>query len=162
MRKLDDNNSNNLERSVTILVVDDDEDCREMLKFLLENSSFRVLLAATAGEALRAVVNDKPDLIVTDLGLPDTDGLEFVRQLRKSPTFQSIPIIMISAFDLESYSETALEYGCDLILAKPFDVDTLKASIHRLLRTGRKSPHAVRPRRPHFGPALNYRPRARP
>jgi CheY-like chemotaxis protein len=124
-------------RKPIILVIEDYPDSREMLHLLLESLGYRVMTAANGDEALALVASNHMDLILTDLGLPGMDGIAVVRRLRKlNDRLKHIPIIMLTAFDGEDYSHTALQAGCTDFLTKPVDVERLHAMIERLLRDG--------------------------
>jgi len=118
----------------TILVVDDEEPIQELLKFNLEKEGYLVCLAKDGQEALKHVVNDKPDLIVLDLMLPGMDGLEVCRKLRSNPKFQQIPIIMLTAKGEEIDKVLGLELGADDYMTKPFSPRELLARIKARLR----------------------------
>jgi len=120
----------------TILVVEDNEDVRQMLKILLESDDFRVLEAATGGEALKVVKNGRPDGILMDLALPDFDGFETIRRIRKIDGFQNTPIIVLTAFSGQSMYETALRAGTNYFMAKPIDFDELAELLKQILVKG--------------------------
>ncbi len=110
----------------TILVVEDYEDVRQMLRILLESENFRVLEASTGAEALRTLKSgDRPDVILMDLALPGFDGFETIRRIRKIDGFQNTPIVMLTAFGAPSVYETASREGIDFFMTKPIDFDEL-------------------------------------
>lgn len=117
----------------TILVVDDYEDVRRMLKFLLESEHFRVLEASTGAQALRVVKNGRPDVILMDLALPGIDGFETIRRIRKIDGFQNTPIIVLTAYSRKAMYETALRAGTDYFMAKPIDFDELAQLLDQIL-----------------------------
>jgi len=113
-----------------VLVVDDEPALLRTVSANLGRRGFRVALART-GESAIAQAEDHPDLIVLDLGLPDTDGLDVIRRVRaRSDT----PIIVLSARDSEREKVQALELGADDYLTKPFGVDELVARVRVALR----------------------------
>jgi CheY-like chemotaxis protein len=120
----------------TILVVEDYEDVRQMLKILLESEHFRVLEAATGGEALNVIKNGRPDVILMDLALPGFDGFETMRRIRKIDGFQNTPIIVLTAYSAESMYETALRAGTDYFMAKPIEFDELAELLKQILVNG--------------------------
>ena len=120
----------------TILVVEDHEDVREMLKILLESEHFHVLEAATGVEALNVVKNRRPDLILMDLALPGFDGFETIRRIRKIDGFQNTPIIVLTAYSGQSIYETALRAGINYFMAKPIDFDELADLLRQILDDG--------------------------
>ena len=120
----------------TILVVEDNNDVRRMLKLLLESEHFRVIEAANGVEALNVVNTDHPDLILTDLELPKVDGFEIIRRVRKIDGFQNTPIIVLTAHSEQSVYEAAFRAGSDYFLTKPIDFDELTWLLEDLLVNG--------------------------
>jgi two-component system response regulator MprA len=115
-----------------VLVVDDDRGLREVLRRALTLSGYEVKLAETGGQALAEVSGSTPDAMVLDIGLPDIDGLEVCRLLRREGN--RIPVLMLTARDAVSDRIDGLDAGADDYLVKPFDVDELKARLRALLR----------------------------
>jgi CheY-like chemotaxis protein len=116
-----------------VLVVEDYEDVREMLKILLESEDFHVLEAATGAEALTAVKNGRPDVILMDLALPGFDGFETIRRVRKIDGFQNTPIIVLTAYNGRSTYETASRAGANFFMPKPIDFDELADLLKEIL-----------------------------
>ncbi|WP_062229313.1 response regulator [Aureimonas frigidaquae] len=114
-----------------ILVVDDEAAIHRFLTPSLKAEGYRVIEAADGAAALRKVEQDRPDLIVLDLGLPDMDGKTVIRTLRRDCT---IPIIVLSARDREAEKVLALDLGADDFVNKPFGVGELMARIRAALR----------------------------
>lgn len=118
----------------TILVVEDEEDIRELLKYNLEKEGYQVFGAATGEEALQAVRTRLPDLILLDLMLPGIDGLEVCRRFRGGSQTKHLPIIMLTAKGEEADIVTGLELGADDYIAKPFSPRVLLARLRAVLR----------------------------
>ena len=118
------------EGKTRILVVDDERSIRRFLSASL-SGQYEVVQAADGEEALRAVVNERPDLLILDLGLPDIDGVEVTRRLRE---WTQIPIIVVSVREQESDKIAALDAGADDYLTKPFGAGELMARIRVALR----------------------------
>jgi two-component system cell cycle response regulator DivK len=117
----------------TILLVEDYADSREMLKLFLENLNYLVLEAQDGARALELAATHPPDLILTDFGLPDMDGIELIRQLRGLDEHSNlVPIIMLTAYDRERYCQPALAAGCTAFFSKPIDSERLQSTISRL------------------------------
>src|SRR5678815_28450 len=95
----------------TILVVEDYDDVRRMLKVLLESEEFRVLEAASGAEALDVIRHQRPDVILMDLALPGFDGFETIRRIRTIDGFQNTPIVVLTAYTGPSTYENALRAG---------------------------------------------------
>ncbi|CDM66616.1 response regulator [Pyrinomonas methylaliphatogenes] len=117
----------------TILVVEDFEDSRFMMRRLLEMCGYKVIEAINGREAIEKAQRESPDLILMDLSLPVIDGLEATRQMRQQPDLQRIPIIAVSAHDVRDFQAEALAAGCDYYIAKPVDFDQLESLLQRLL-----------------------------
>jgi two-component system response regulator MprA len=115
-----------------LLVVDDDRGLRDVLRRALSLSGYEVLLAESGAQALSEVTGSVPDAMVLDVGLPDIDGLEVCRLLRREGN--RIPVLMLTARDAISDRIDGLDAGADDYLVKPFDIDELKARLRALLR----------------------------
>jgi two-component system, OmpR family, KDP operon response regulator KdpE len=114
-----------------LLVVEDEEPTRRSLSTYLVRRGYRVDEAATAAEALRAWDAHRPDVILLDLGLPDLDGVDVIRHIRRAAT---TPIIVVSARGDERDKIAGLDAGADDYLSKPFSVGELEARIHAVMR----------------------------
>ena len=117
-----------------ILVVDDEEDLLELVRYNLTREGYRVSCVATGEEALQAARKQPPDLIVLDLMLPAVDGLEVCRRLKGDSKTRDVPIIMLTAKSEESDMVLGLERGADDYIAKPFSPRVLSARVKALLR----------------------------
>lgn len=125
-----------------VLVVEDYDDVRQMLKLLLESEDFQVLEAATGAEALEVLQEQHPDVILMDLALPGFDGLETIRRVRAIDGFQNTPIVVLTAYSEAFTRETALRAGADFFMGKPIDFDELAALLKQIL-----SGHKIRNRK---------------
>jgi len=117
-----------------ILVAEDDMDLRQIIHDLLTANGFEILLAADGREALLLVKQNKPDLLVLDLAMPEVDGWHVAEALRESPSTRKLPILALTAYAMADDCERALRAGCDSYLSKPFVLDDLLVEIHRLLK----------------------------
>jgi two-component system response regulator MprA len=117
-----------------LLVVDDDRGLRDVLRRALTLSGYEVRLAETGSEALSQIASGAPDAVVLDIGLPDIDGLDVCRLLRREGN--RVPVLMLTARDAVSDRIDGLDAGADDYLVKPFDVDELRARLRALLRRG--------------------------
>jgi two-component system response regulator MprA len=115
-----------------LLVVDDDRALRDVLRRALTLAGYDVRLAESGAVALSEVAAVVPDAVVLDIGLPDIDGLEVCRLLRREGN--RVPVLMLTARDAVSDRIDGLDAGADDYLVKPFDIDELKARIRALLR----------------------------
>ncbi len=125
-----------------ILVVDDEPDAVELIKFNLKAAGYEVTTAADGDEALKKARALLPDLIVLDLMLPEVDGLEVCKILRRDPKVSAVPIIMLTAKAAEIDRVLGLELGADDYVTKPFSPRELVLRIKRLLRADAAAPEA--------------------
>ncbi|WP_439544454.1 response regulator [Hyphomicrobium sp.] len=114
-----------------VLIVDDEPQILRFLKPSLVAAGYDVVVAATGKEALKAAATSAPDIIVLDLGLPDMDGKEVIRELR---TWSTTPIVVLSARDREAEKIAALDLGADDYINKPFGIGELTARLRTALR----------------------------
>lgn len=117
-----------------ILVVEDEAPIQELLQFNLERRKYRVKVVDSGEEALLVATQYMPDLILLDLMLPGTDGLEVCKQLKAQPQTSQIPIIMLTALCEEADVVTGLELGADDYVTKPFSPQVLLARVKAALR----------------------------
>jgi two-component system, OmpR family, response regulator MprA len=115
-----------------ILIADDDRAVRDALRRALTLGGYEIALAEGGQETLEAVANAAPDAIVLDIGMPDVDGLEVCRRLRRAG--DRVPILMLTARDAIADRIEGLDAGADDYLVKPFDVGELRARLRALLR----------------------------
>jgi two-component system phosphate regulon response regulator PhoB len=118
----------------TVLVVDDEEDILELVRYNLEKEGYSVVGVTTGEDALAATRMKMPDVLVLDLMLPGVDGLEVCRRLKSDPTTKQIPIIMLTAKGSEADIVTGLELGADDYIVKPFSPRVLLARLKAVLR----------------------------
>ena len=118
----------------TILVVDDFDDTRLLLRTWLQKKGFRVVEAENGNRAVAAAESDRPDLIIMDVEMPELDGLAATRKIRALTDFQSVPIVAVSAYGADQYREHALAAGCDEYVSTPFEPDELERLIRALLK----------------------------
>lgn len=124
----------NTPRNKHILVIEDDEDVQELLRYNLVRAGYRVTSSARGEHGLRLAMTENPDLILLDIMLPGMSGLEVCRQLRREPKTALLPIIMVTAKNDESDIVTGLELGADDYVTKPFSVNVLLSRVHAALR----------------------------
>ena len=117
-----------------ILVVEDEQDILQLVKHYLGKEGFRPVTAVSGLEALTKVKEEKPDLVILDLMLPEMDGLEVCKRLRSVPDTAMLPILMLTAKAEESDTIVGLELGADDYVTKPFSPKALVARVKALLR----------------------------
>ena len=123
----------------TVLLVEDTEDNRFMMRRLLEMSGYRVVEARNGEEAVKTAETQDPGLILMDLSLPLIDGLAATRLIRKLPNCKHTPIIAVSAHDTADFHSEALQAGCDRYVTKPIDFSELEELIAQLLHARSRS-----------------------
>jgi CheY-like chemotaxis protein len=116
----------------SVLIVEDNDDIRIPLAMTLQNEGFNVFSAEDCRTAFDLLAHEQPDLILTDLLMPEMTGLEFIRQLRRTAGYLDIPIIAMSAYD-STYLAAAVLAGANAALHKPEDMDKLVATIEEVL-----------------------------
>ncbi len=117
-----------------ILIVDDEEDILELVRYNLTREGFNTMCATSGEAALKQVQNETPDLIILDLMLPGVDGLEVARRIKSSSNLRNIPIVMLTAKGEEADVVTGLELGADDYIIKPFSPKIMIARIKTVLR----------------------------
>jgi len=117
-----------------ILIIEDEEDIRELVRYNLEREGFSVSEAGSGEEGLKKVSKKRPDLILLDLMLPGKDGMQVCRELKQDETARSIPIIMMTARGEESDIVAGLELGAEDYIVKPFSPKVLMARVKAVLR----------------------------
>ena len=129
-----------------ILVIEDDPDIVELLRYNLERESYRVTSAATGAEGWAQLERERPDLLILDLMLPEISGFDLCRRLRRDSEYQSLPVIMLTARSEEADVIAGIELGADDYITKPFSPRELVARVGAVLRrTGRTEQPAPSP-----------------
>jgi|ERR1041384_5137792 DNA-binding response OmpR family regulator len=118
----------------TILIAEDSDDLRSMLKQLLEANGHIVMEAVTGREAIEVAIIERPGLVLMDLGLPGMDGLSAVTEIRGHIPVSEMPILIVSAYDRLEYRTEAISAGCSGYITKPVDPGALLSTINLLLR----------------------------
>lgn len=117
----------------TVMVVEDFEDNRFMMRRLLEMSGYRVIEATNGEEAIEVALRELPGIILMDLSLPRIDGLAATRRMRQHAELSKVPIVAVSAHDTTDFHAEALAAGCNDYVTKPIDFDELDALLKGLL-----------------------------
>ena len=117
----------------TILIVDDFDDTRLLLRTWLEKKGFRIIEAENGIEAVSQTESQRPDLIIMDVEMPELDGLSATRKIRALPYAQTLPIVAVSAYGADQFRKEALAAGCNEYVATPFEPDELEILIRALL-----------------------------
>jgi two-component system, cell cycle response regulator DivK len=130
-------------RARSVLIVEDNRQNLELVQFLLEEAGHRVRSAGDARGARAELDRELPDLVLMDMQLPGTDGLELVAELRADPRFRRLPIVALTAHALRGDRERFLAGGCDGYIAKPIDVATFATLVEEVLRSRPTASEAV-------------------
>jgi len=117
----------------TILVVDDFDDTRLLLRTWLERRGFRVVEAENGLQAINQAETESPDLIIMDMQMPQLDGLSATRRIRSLKSMNSVPIVAVSAYGAEQFRDQALAAGCNEYVSTPFEPATLEGIIRSLV-----------------------------
>lgn len=131
--KADTDNPKKAGGDVTVLLVEDTEDNRQMLRRLLELSGFHVVEATNGKEAVELATRERPEIILMDLSLPFIDGLAATRRIRDLKDLREVPIVAVSAHDSADFHSEALAAGCNAYITKPIDYGELERVITGLL-----------------------------
>ena len=123
-----------------ILVVDDDPELLQLVRVLLSRIGVDAVMVESAADAAQEMRNPPlPDLLILDLMLPDISGVEFLRQMRTKPIFDSVPVLVLSALIDPDHIRQALDAGADRYLTKPYIANNLLTVVQEILRTGRRA-----------------------
>jgi len=116
-----------------ILVVEDNEKNMYLIWFILKNNNYEVIKAATGEEGVALAIQKKPDLILMDIQLPDIDGLEATKRIRKSEPGKKIPIIAVTSFAMSGDRERLIKGGCTGYIEKPINLEILLSEMKKYL-----------------------------
>ncbi|MBE9054844.1 response regulator transcription factor [Sphaerospermopsis sp. LEGE 08334] len=119
--------------SAQLLLVDDEPGLREAVKDYLQESGFSVQVASNAREGWELMQQNTPDLVISDIMMPQVDGYQFLKQLRDDPRFQALPVVFLTAKGMTGDRIQGYQAGVDAYLPKPFDPDELIAIVENLL-----------------------------
>ena len=117
----------------TILIVDDFDDTRLLLRTWLEKKGYRVVEAENGKEAVVEAERLRPDLIIMDVEMPELDGLSATRQIRALDDFDQVPIVAVSAYGADQFRADALKAGCNEYVSTPFEPEELETLIRSLI-----------------------------
>ncbi len=120
--------------SKTALVVDDSTSMRQMVTFTLQTAGFRTIEGSNGAEALKNSETAKVDLVVTDLNMPEMDGITLIKELRSRPDFKFTPILLLTTESQESKKQEGKSAGATGWMVKPFNPDQLMLIVNKLVR----------------------------
>ena len=116
-----------------ILLVEDNDDSRELYRHMLEKLGHQVVEATNGKEALKTAIKQNPEMVVMDLSMPEVDGFQAAAALRAIRNFSEIPILAITAYPKSHWQDKAEDAGCDGFLQKPFTHEDLSAALDKLI-----------------------------
>lgn len=117
-----------------ILIVDDNQDSRELAVKILKNAGYQMIEAADGEEALEKAVAENPDIILMDISIPKIDGYEVTRRLKSQVSFKNTPVIALTAHAMKGDKEKAIDAGCEGYISKPIDIHELPNQIKSYLK----------------------------
>lgn len=116
-----------------VLAVEDDPDILRQVQFILERGGYAVGTARTGREAVIALMRDRFDLVISDIMMPEMDGMELLDHLRRDPSLATLPVILLTAKTQDSDVMAGYQAGADMYLTKPFDPAELLSFVQRIL-----------------------------
>ncbi|MGI9520530.1 MAG: response regulator [Hyphomicrobiaceae bacterium] len=119
--------------SKKILIVEDQEDNRTILRDLFGHVGYEIVEAANGAEGVKSALSERPDLILMDIQMPDMDGYEATRRIKEEPSTAMIPIVVVTSYALAGDAEKAKAAGCDDYVTKPFSPRALLTTVRRWL-----------------------------
>jgi len=130
------------EQPKTLLLVEDDDTNRKLVRVILAGKRYRIREATSAEQALEMLRAEKPDLLLLDIRLGDSSGLDVIRAVRADPAFDDVPAVAITAQAMKNDESRFLAAGFDGYMSKPLDTRQLPELVERFLRVGRRTGHA--------------------
>jgi CheY-like chemotaxis protein len=123
----------NDESKPVVLVVDDNHDTRQVIRWMLEQWGYHVLEAGDGQEAIKVVTENHPDVVLMDLAMPIIDGFEAIRSIREQPGLSNLPVIAVTAFDKTDFRDRARSVEVNQYLSKPIDFRRLRILVKKLI-----------------------------
>lgn len=117
-----------------VMVVEDNEKNRKLMRVVLKAKGYNVIEAATGEEALNILRNQKPDIILMDIQLPGIDGITLIKQIKGTPTLKDTPIIAVTAYAMKGDEEKIMEAGCDAYVSKPINTQELPLIVEKYIK----------------------------
>ena len=117
----------------TVLIIEDEEDAAELFAEMMRVSGFRVVKTSSSAPALALMTDEKPDIVLLDIMMPEISGLDILRQMRRDPALVNIPVIVVSAQSMPTDIKHSMEAGASMYLTKPVGFIDLKEAVDRAL-----------------------------
>ncbi|MCB0117882.1 MAG: response regulator [Anaerolineales bacterium] len=119
----------------TVMIIEDEADAAELFSEMMRVNGFRVIKMFSSAPAIPIIAQEKPDVILLDVMMPDISGLEVLRYIRREPELAGIPVIILSAKSMPGDIKTGIEAGASLYLTKPVGFQDLKQAVEQVLHT---------------------------
>lgn len=120
-------------RQKTVMIIEDEADAAELFSEMMRINGFRVIKMFSSAPAIPIIAQEKPDVILLDIMMPDISGLEVLRYIRREPELASIPVIILSAKSMPGDIKTGIEAGASVYLTKPVGFQDLKQAVEQVL-----------------------------
>ncbi len=117
----------------TVMIIEDEADAAELFSEMMRLNGFRVIKMFSSAPAIPIITQEKPDVILLDVMMPDISGLEVLRYIRREPELSAIPVIILSAKSMPSDIRTGIEAGASMYLTKPVGFQDLKNAVQKVL-----------------------------
>ena len=118
----------------TVMIIEDEPEAAELFGEMMRVNGFRVLKMFSSAPAIPMIIQEKPDVIILDIMMPDISGLEVLRYMRREPDLMSIPVIVVSAKSMPGDIKVGLEAGASIYLTKPVGFLELKQAVEQVLQ----------------------------
>lgn len=118
----------------SVMVVEDNEKNRKLMRVILKAKGYNVLEASTGEEALSVLKNQKPDIILMDIQLPGMDGITLVKLIKENPTMNDIPVIAVTAYAMKGDEQKILDSGCNAYISKPINTQELPLIVEKYIK----------------------------
>lgn len=122
-----------MNKQKTVMIIEDEADAAELFSEMMRINGFRVIKMFSSAPAIPIIAQERPDVILLDVMMPDISGLEVLRYIRREPELASIPVIILSAKSMPSDIKTGIEAGASMYLTKPVGFQDLKQAVEKVL-----------------------------
>ena len=117
----------------TVLIIEDEEDAAELFAEMMRVSGFRVLKTSSGAPALAMMTNEKPDIVILDIMMPEVSGIDILRQMRRNQNLANVPVVVVSAKSMPADIKNGMEAGASTYLTKPVGFLELKEAVNNAL-----------------------------
>ncbi len=124
----------------TVLIIEDEADAADLFAEMMRVSGFRVLKTTKSAPAIAMMISEKPDVVILDIMMPETSGLDLLREMRVTPELEDIPVVVVSAKSMPVDIKTGMEAGASIYLTKPVGFLELKEAVEQSLAVSKGRP----------------------